>query len=25
MAGLTIWEGTLWYCDDVGVICRMRL
>jgi streptogramin lyase len=23
--GLTIWEGTLWYCDDVGVVCRMRL
>lgn len=23
--GMTIWNGTLWYCDDVGVICRMRL
>ncbi len=23
--GLTIWDGTLWYCDDVGVVCRMRL
>ena len=23
--GLTIWEGTLWYCDDVGVVCRMTL
>jgi len=23
--GLTIWEGSLWYCDDVGVVCRMRL
>jgi hypothetical protein len=23
--GLTIWNGTLWYCDDVGVVCRMRL
>jgi len=23
--GLTIWNGTLWYCDDVGVICRMTL
>jgi hypothetical protein len=23
--GLTIWEGTLWYCDDVGVVCRMKL
>ncbi|MEZ5293493.1 MAG: hypothetical protein R2745_20590 [Vicinamibacterales bacterium] len=23
--GLTIWEGTLWYCDDVGVVCRMAI
>ena len=23
--GLTIWEGTLWYCDDVGVVCRMKI
>lgn len=23
--GMTIWQGTLWYCDDVGVICRIRL
>jgi len=23
--GMTIWNGVLWYCDDVGVICRMRL
>jgi sugar lactone lactonase YvrE len=23
--GLTIWNGTLWYCDDVGVICRLAL
>ena len=23
--GLTIWEDTLWYCDDVGVVCRMKL
>ena len=23
--GLTIWEGTLWYCDDVGVVCRMTI
>ncbi len=23
--GLTIWDGTLWYCDDVGVVCRMSL
>ena len=23
--GLTIQGDTLWYCDDVGVICRMAL
>jgi hypothetical protein len=23
--GLTIWNGTLWYCDDVGVVCRMMI
>jgi sugar lactone lactonase YvrE len=23
--GLTIWNGTLWYCDDIGVVCRMRI
>jgi hypothetical protein len=23
--GLTISNGTLWYCDDVGVVCRMRI
>jgi sugar lactone lactonase YvrE len=23
--GLTIWNGTLWYCDDVGVVCKMKL
>lgn len=23
--GMTIWEGMLWYCDDVGVVCRMKL
>ncbi len=23
--GLTIWDGTLWYCDDVGVVCRMKI
>jgi sugar lactone lactonase YvrE len=23
--GMTIWNGTLWYCDDVGLICRFRL
>lgn len=23
--GLTIWQGTLWYCDDIGVVCRMKI
>jgi sugar lactone lactonase YvrE len=23
--GMTIWEGNVWYCDDVGVVCRFRL
>jgi outer membrane protein assembly factor BamB len=23
--GMTIWEGHMWYCDDVGVVCRLRL
>lgn len=23
--GLTIWNGTLWYCDDVGVVCKMQI
>ena len=23
--GMTIWQGTLWYCDDVGVVCRLRM
>jgi outer membrane protein assembly factor BamB len=23
--GLTIWNGTLWYCDDVGVVCTMKI
>ncbi|MBI2690127.1 MAG: hypothetical protein HYX27_27795 [Acidobacteria bacterium] len=23
--GMTIWNGTLWYCDDVGVVCRFKL
>jgi hypothetical protein len=23
--GMSIWQGTLWYCDDVGVVCRLRL
>ena len=23
--GMTIWEGHMWYCDDVGLICRLKL
>jgi streptogramin lyase len=23
--GMSIWQGTLWYCDDVGVICRFKM
>lgn len=23
--GMTIWQGKLWYCDDVGVVCRLQL
>ncbi|MGH9630239.1 MAG: hypothetical protein ACRD7E_18140 [Bryobacteraceae bacterium] len=23
--GMTIWEGAMWYCDDVGVVCRFKL
>lgn len=23
--GMSIWESQLWYCDDVGVVCRMKL
>ena len=23
--GMTIWQGWMWYCDDVGVICRLKL
>ena len=23
--GMTISDGVLWYCDDVGVVCRMKL
>ncbi|MEX2261185.1 MAG: hypothetical protein WD696_04500 [Bryobacteraceae bacterium] len=23
--GMTIWERTMWYCDDVGVVCRFAL
>jgi streptogramin lyase len=23
--GMTVWERHMWYCDDVGVVCRLRL
>ncbi|MEJ7607547.1 MAG: hypothetical protein WKF37_15085 [Bryobacteraceae bacterium] len=23
--GMTIWQGAIWYCDDVGVVCRLSL
>jgi sugar lactone lactonase YvrE len=23
--GMTIWNGWMWYCDDVGLICRFKL
>jgi hypothetical protein len=23
--GMTIWRGWMWYCDDVGVVCRFRM
>lgn len=23
--GMTMWRGVLWYCDDVGVVCRLNL
>lgn len=23
--GMTIWRGVMWYCDDVGVVCRLKL
>jgi streptogramin lyase len=23
--GMTIWQGAMWYCDDVGVVCRLKL
>jgi hypothetical protein len=23
--GMSIWQGWMWYCDDVGVICRLKL
>jgi hypothetical protein len=23
--GMTIWQGWMWYCDDVGVICKLKM
>jgi streptogramin lyase len=23
--GMTIWRGYMWYCDDVGVVCRFKM
>lgn len=23
--GMTIWEGWMWYCDDVGLVCKFKL
>jgi streptogramin lyase len=23
--GMSIWNGVLWYCDDVGVVCRLKI
>jgi len=23
--GMSIWEGTMWYCDDIGLICRLKM
>lgn len=23
--GMTIWEGMMWYCDDVGIVCRLKI
>jgi sugar lactone lactonase YvrE len=23
--GMTVWQGWMWYCDDVGVVCRCKL
>jgi len=23
--GMTIWDGHMWYCDDVGVVCRFKM
>jgi hypothetical protein len=23
--GMSIWQGVMWYCDDVGVVCRLKM
>lgn len=23
--GMTIWDGWMWYCDDIGLVCRFKL
>ena len=23
--GMTIWQGMMWYCDDIGIVCRLKL
>ncbi len=23
--GMSIWQGMMWYCDDVGVVCRLKM
>ncbi len=23
--GMSIWEGIMWYCDDIGVVCRLKM
>ncbi|MBI3209462.1 MAG: hypothetical protein HYZ37_11260 [Candidatus Solibacter usitatus] len=23
--GMSIWQGWMWYCDDVGVVCKFKL
>jgi len=23
--GMTIWQGYMWYCDDVGIVCKFKL
>jgi sugar lactone lactonase YvrE len=23
--GMSIWNGYMWYCDDVGIVCRFKM